>query len=98
TAAGIHQQGMLNDPDTYEYVKPDVLGRERQILVTRHSGRTIIRHLLQDLDIPHGENVINYLYEKFISSQHSSTCDDLTTFKNKIQNELKIQSEMEVAQ
>ncbi|HDX9619566.1 MULTISPECIES: LeuA family protein [Bacillus cereus group] len=98
TAAGIHQQGMLNDPDTYEYVKPDVLGRERQILVTRHSGRTIIRHLLQDLDIPYGENVINYLYEKFISSQHSSTCDDLTTFKNKIQNELKIQSEMEVAQ
>jgi len=46
TAAGIHQQGILNNPDTYEYVKPEDIGRERQLLVTRHSGRSIIRHQL----------------------------------------------------
>ncbi len=86
TAAGIHQQGILNDPDTYEYVKPMDLGRERQLLVTRHSGRTIIRHLLKELGISSTDEQINALYEKFI--HHSSSCDDLPTFTRKIKHEL----------
>ncbi|UOF90072.1 hypothetical protein LSG31_19740 [Fodinisporobacter ferrooxydans] len=90
TAAGIHQQGILNDPDTYEYVKPMDIGRERQLLVTRHSGRTIIRHLLQELGVSPSDKEINHLYEKFIN--HSSSCDDLITFTQKIQNELEFQT------
>ena len=38
TAAGIHQQGMLSDPSTYEYVEPARFGRERSLLIGRHSG------------------------------------------------------------
>ncbi|MDQ0416084.1 2-isopropylmalate synthase [Croceifilum oryzae] len=90
TAAGIHQQGMLNDPDTYEYVKPMTLGRERQLLVTRHSGRTIIRHLLKEQGLPFSDEEINHLYEKFIN--RASFCDDLTTFTQKIKDELELQT------
>ncbi|TCP66537.1 LeuA family protein [Baia soyae] len=89
TAAGIHQQGMLNDPDTYEYVKPVTLGRERQLLVTRHSGRTIIRHLLKEQGVLFTDDEINHLYEKFINK--SSFCDDLTTFTQKLKDELELQ-------
>lgn len=92
TAAGMHQQGMLNDPDTYEYVKPRDLGRDRSLLVTRHSGRTIIRHLLQELGVSHSDEDVNHLYDKFIFKQHSSLCDDLITFREKIMQELQHQT------
>ncbi|AXI27866.1 hypothetical protein CIB87_02135 [Priestia megaterium] len=87
TAAGIHQQGMLNDPDTYEYVKPKDFGRKRQILVSRHSGRTILRHILKDLGVTN-DNEVDYLYKKFIAGQNENLYDDLNSFKQKIQNEL----------
>lgn len=89
TAAGIHQQGILNDPDTYEYVKPEVFGRERSLLVTRHSGRTIIRHLLDELGVAYGDDEINLLYDKFIFSRQTNMCDDLMTLKQKIEQELQ---------
>ncbi|SFS59138.1 LeuA family protein [Marininema halotolerans] len=92
TAAGIHQQGILNDPNTYEYVKPQDLDRERQLLVTRHSGKTIIRHLLQENFETHNKDEIDYLYDKFIFNQQSSMCDDLNDFKQKILSELESKS------
>ena len=36
TAAGIHQQGILADPNTYEFVKPDIFNRRRELFVSRH--------------------------------------------------------------
>ena len=87
TAAGIHQQGILNDPDTYEYVKPGDVGRERQLLVARHSGRSVIRHLLQELKLKLSDGEINQLYEKFISSKNDCACEDLATLKQRISNE-----------
>lgn len=60
TAAGIHQQGMFNDPDTYEYVKPSLVGRKRELLVSRHSGRSIVRHAVSELGRKVDEKKINY--------------------------------------
>lgn len=87
TAAGIHQQGILNDPDTYEYIKPADVGRERQLLVARHSGRSVIRHLLQELKLTLADGEINRLYEKFISTKSARACEDMSTLKEQIRNE-----------
>jgi 2-isopropylmalate synthase len=90
TAAGMHQQGMLNDPDTYEFVKPMDFGRERQFLVTRHSGRTIIRHLLQEMGAPINDQEIGHLYEKLIN--RSNSVDDMVSLTQKIKAELQLQT------
>ncbi len=44
TEAGIHQQGILNHPSTYEFLDPGWFARERRLVVGRHSGRAVIRH------------------------------------------------------
>ena len=87
TAAGIHQQGILNDPDTYEYVKPHDVGRERLLLVTRHSGRSIIRHLLPELNLTLSDSEINQLYKKLISGNKGRVSKDISTLKQQIKNE-----------
>ncbi|KKB60959.1 hypothetical protein WM40_26085 [Robbsia andropogonis] len=87
TAAGIHQQGILNDPDTYEYVKPETVGRERKLLVARHSGRAVIRHLLRELDIMLDQEEINKLYEKFIADRTDNSCEDMEALKETIAKE-----------
>jgi 2-isopropylmalate synthase len=49
TAAGIHQNGILKDPEVYEYVRPHHFGRERRLIVNRLSGRSIVKALLSDV-------------------------------------------------
>ena len=51
--SGIHVSGLLRDPGTYEALDPALFGRERRLLLGKHSGSAALRDALQDLDIPH---------------------------------------------
>ena len=48
--AGIHAHGVLKNPTTYEPFSPEEVGTQRRLVVGKHSGRHILRNLLQ----PHG--------------------------------------------
>ncbi len=89
TAAGIHQQGILNDPDTYEYVKPGDVGRERQLLVARHSGRAVLRHVLQDMALALSENEVDQLYQKLIAGKDDSAYEDMAALSRRIRAEYR---------
>lgn len=43
--SGIHVDGLLKDPRTYEAWPPEAFGGRRQVLVGKHSGSTALRHL-----------------------------------------------------
>ncbi|MCS6960405.1 MAG: homocitrate synthase [Pseudanabaenaceae cyanobacterium SKYGB_i_bin29] len=44
--SGIHTHGMLVDTNSYEPYPPEEVGRSRQLVVGKHSGRHLIMHLL----------------------------------------------------
>jgi len=50
--SGIHVSGLLRDPGTYEALDPALFGRERRLLLGKHSGSAAVRDALHDLDIP----------------------------------------------
>ncbi len=77
TQAGIHQAGMLARPETYEYLEPTRVGRERSMLVGRHSGRGILAHLLDQLDVPATPELLDELYHEYIASRSGGECDEL---------------------
>jgi 2-isopropylmalate synthase len=53
TEAGIHQDGLLKNPDTYLPFRPEAVGAgEIQLVLGRHSGRRAVAHRLQCLAIP----------------------------------------------
>nr|QUJ09159.1 Lon12 [Streptomyces sp.] len=77
TQAGIHQAGMLARPETYEFLEPTRVGRERSLLVGRHSGRGILAHLLEQLEVPATPELLDELYHEYIASRSGGECDEL---------------------
>ncbi|MEM8554225.1 MAG: homocitrate synthase [Pseudomonadota bacterium] len=53
--AGIHVDGMLKDPGTYEaeVIAPDRFGRKHHFVVGKHSGLSGLCKALQDAGLPH---------------------------------------------
>jgi len=53
-ASGIHVDGVLKDPNTYEAFPPEELGLGRRVALGKHSGRASVRHRLGCLGIDLG--------------------------------------------
>lgn len=88
TAAGIHQQGVLRNPATYEYVVPSEFNRDRSLLVARHSGRSVLRHLLDELGFEVGQNELDALYRTHITDRREGDCEDLRVLRERLRDQL----------
>ncbi len=49
--SGIHGHGVLQNPATYEPFNPKEVGRERRLVIGKHSGKHLITNLLQQYGI-----------------------------------------------
>jgi homocitrate synthase NifV len=49
--SGIHADGVIKDPSTYEFLNPAELGLERKIIIGKHSGTASIKAKLQEYGI-----------------------------------------------
>jgi 2-isopropylmalate synthase len=64
--AGIHQDGILKNPMTYEIMKPETVGLTRNRLVLgKHSGRHAFKQKLQELGYDLSEEELNKLFNRF---------------------------------
>ncbi|AEI38190.1 homocitrate synthase [Zymomonas mobilis] len=59
--SGIHVSGLLRDPSTYEALDPTQFGRNREIVLGKHSGRAAMRHALELLGIKSEEKITEAL-------------------------------------
>jgi len=59
TEAGIHQDGLLKNPDTYLPYRPERVGASGfQLVLGRHSGRRAVAERLTELGIDHSDGTI----------------------------------------
>jgi homocitrate synthase NifV len=49
--SGIHGHGVLQNPATYEPFSPEEIGRERRLVIGKHSGKHLIANFLQQYNI-----------------------------------------------
>jgi 2-isopropylmalate synthase len=64
--AGIHQDGVLKNPMTYEIMEPETIGLATNSLVLgKHSGRHAFRQKLAELGYDLEEKELNGLFQKF---------------------------------
>ncbi|MCD4703326.1 MAG: 2-isopropylmalate synthase [Methanosarcinaceae archaeon] len=49
--AGIHVHGLLADTSTYEPLEPEILGRERKIVLGKHAGKSSVTLALKELGL-----------------------------------------------
>ncbi len=64
--AGIHQDGVLKNPMTYEIMKPETIGLSANKLVLgKHSGRHALRSHLKDLGYDLSDEELNVVFKRF---------------------------------
>jgi 2-isopropylmalate synthase len=64
--AGIHQDGMLKNQQTYEIMRPETVGVKQSLLVLgKHSGRHALNMRLQELGYTLGECDLEQIFERF---------------------------------
>lgn len=56
--SGIHTNGVLKNPKTYEAIDPKILGRNRKFIVDRYAGRAAVREKLAEFGIKVNEQQI----------------------------------------
>jgi len=64
--AGIHQDGVLKNPMTYEIMRPETVGlSSNKLVMGKHSGRHAFRKKLEQLGYEFKEEEFNRLFKKF---------------------------------
>ena len=63
--AGIHQDGIIKNPLTYEIISPQTVGvPSRSLVLGKHSGRNALRMTLKDLGYEAGEAELAEIYRR----------------------------------
>ena len=77
TEAGIHQDGLLKNPDTYLPYRPEVVGESGiKLVLGRHSGRRAVAHRLEELGLNLNEAQILQVLEGIKQLPKGSIVDD----------------------
>ncbi|MBE1445701.1 2-isopropylmalate synthase [Paenibacillus sp. OAS669] len=64
--AGIHQDGLLKNRNTYEIMDPDRLGIPRSMIILgKHSGRHAIKHRVSQFGVELTDDQMEVLYTRF---------------------------------
>ena len=66
--AGIHQDGILKNPLTYEIISPEAVGvPKRQLVLGKHSGRNALRSTLVDLGFQPTREELDECYKRVVA-------------------------------
>jgi homocitrate synthase NifV len=86
--SGIHVDGLLKNAETYEALPPSMFGRERHLVLGRHSGKAAILNALQSLGLPHDDeehtkHVLEQVRQHAAATKRAVTTDELREFHAK---------------
>ncbi len=77
TEAGIHQDGLLKNIDTYLPFRPDRVGVSGvRLVLGRHSGRKAVAHRLEELGLKVTESQVNDVLERIKQLPKGTMLDD----------------------
>ena len=77
--AGIHQDGVLKNPMTYEIMKPETVGLKTSNLVLgKHSGRAALRSRLKEMGYDLSDEEVNQVFAEFkrLADRKKSVMDE----------------------
>ena len=77
TEAGIHQDGLLKNPDTYLPFRPETVGAEGiHLVLGRHSGRRAVAHRLKELGMIISDGVLGSIVDCIKQQPRGTVIDD----------------------
>ena len=82
--SGIHVHGVLKDPSLYEAIDPGQLGRDRTLLVGKHSGGAHLRAILTAADISLADDDLARLRARIQASFGARSRTDFDALRHSI--------------
>ena len=70
--SGIHADGIIKHPRTYENFDPEFVGQTRRFLFGKHTGKNVLRYILKKYGIPHSN--LDHLLEEIKSISEQQHC------------------------
>ena len=78
TEAGIHQDGLLKNLDTYLPFRPETVGADGiQLVLGRHSGRKAVAHRLEQIGVDAADDLVATVVEAIKRQPKGSVIDDV---------------------
>jgi 2-isopropylmalate synthase len=78
TAAGIHASGLERHPITYQFVEPELFGREAEVLISRASGRANLRAKLRENGLEYDEARVDRMYAMLATDHEPARLNNLS--------------------
>ena len=82
--SGIHVDGVLKDPTFYESLTPQTLGRQRTIVLGKHSGRAALKQFAEQRGLPSDVATIDRVLSKVKSMQPPRARDSFLAVRHAI--------------
>lgn len=78
TEAGVHQDGILKNPETYLPFNPEIVGHRSgvRLVIGKHSGKGALTHRLEGIGISLSENGTQALLDRIKNLPHPLAADD----------------------
>jgi isopropylmalate/homocitrate/citramalate synthase len=78
--AGIHAHGVLAHTLTYESLQPEAVGRRRQMILGKHTGKAAIQDKLKERGVTLPDAAVNELLRRVKAVAEARSKDDLREF------------------
>ncbi len=78
--AGIHTHGILAHTATYEPMQPEAIGRERQMILGKHTGKAALAEKLKGKGIAAPDPVLSEILRKVKEASESRSKEELRRF------------------
>lgn len=62
--AGIHVDGILKKPETYEAIQPEMVGAKRRFVLGKHVGIKAVKKMLDDIKIHVNDDQLKEIFQK----------------------------------
>ncbi len=82
--SGIHADGVIKHPSTYELIDPASVGRSRSFYFGKHSGRNILSHFLKDEPEDAIDEILQYIKSEAQVSKRIFSVDDVMKLSRKV--------------
>lgn len=63
--AGIHQDGIIKNKSTYEFINPQEIGLQTNIVLGKHSGRNALNEKMKEIGFSLNEEELNKVFSTF---------------------------------
>ncbi len=74
--SGLHTKAVLEDPETYEAIPPEIVHKQREIIIDKYAGKAAVKDRLNEMGVEPDEEQL----EEIVSRVKQSASDGKTRF------------------